>query len=165
MEVKIANGWEIHCTTIFLELYKILVDEVKGLIEKDPDNFDTHPTYHLLHSVDFHLWEYVPSDPSNKLFVLGNTLGKDHRAWKRVKKMMPDRYRLFFQYRSSPPKAIVYAYFNDRREGVIRKDGAKNDIYTVFLKMLESKNVASSWEDLLKKSKRFSEDDTLFGKQ
>ena len=154
MEVKTANGWEIHCTTVFLEVYEILVAEVNALVVKDPDNFDTHPSYDLLSSVDFHLWEFVPSDPANKIFLLGNTLGKDHRAWKRVKKpKLPERYRLFFQYRSSPPKAIVYAYFNDRRDGVTRKDGARNDIYNVFVKMLKSGRVASSWEELIKEAK------------
>lgn len=154
MEVKIVNGSEIHCTTIFLEVYRVLVDEVNELIRKDPENFDAHPSYDLLKSVDFHLWEYVPSDPSNKLFFLGNTLTKKHRAWKRVKKpKLPDRYRLFFQYRSSAPKAIVYAYFNDRRENIIRKSGARNDVYTVFQKMLDSGRVASSWDELIKESK------------
>jgi toxin YhaV len=79
---------------------------------------------------------------------LGSTLGKKHSHWRRVKKNnLPDRYRLFFQFRSDS-KTIIYAWFND--ESTLRKDGAKTDVYTVFESMLKNGNPPSDWEALIK---------------
>ena len=61
-------------------------------------------------------------------------LGWSRGLW-RMKKGMPDRYRLCFRFASSPVKPIVYVWFND--EDTLRKAGAKSDVDAVFRRMLE----------------------------
>ena len=45
--------------------------------------------------------ELAPANPDAPDFRLGKALGSDHTNWRRVKKGMPDRYRLFFCFASN----------------------------------------------------------------
>ena len=67
--------------------------------------------------------------------------------WRRVKKGMPDRYRLFFRFASKPVKLIVYVWFND--EDTLRKAGSKTDVYEVFKRMLSRGQVPGGVKELL----------------
>jgi toxin YhaV len=67
-----------------------------------------------------------------------------------VKKGMPDRYRLFFRFASSPVQLIVYVWFND--EYTLRKAGSKTDVYETFKRMLMRGEVPSSINVLLTES-------------
>jgi toxin YhaV len=83
---------------------------------------------------------------------LGKTLGKEYSNWRRVKKGMPDRDRLFFRFASSPVQLIVYVWFND--EDTLRKAGSKTDVYEAFKRMLMRGEVPSSINVLLAESQK-----------
>ncbi len=88
----------------------------------------------------------VPMNPASPLFEQGNTLGSAHRHWRRVKRRMTPRYRLFFQF-SSLQSQIVFAWLND--ESSLRQDGAKTDVYRVFKRLLDQGKVPDSWGQLM----------------
>ncbi|HET7159325.1 MAG TPA: type II toxin-antitoxin system YhaV family toxin, partial [Burkholderiales bacterium] len=67
--------------------------------------------------------------------------------WRRVKKGLPERYRLFFRFASRPVKLIVYVWFND--EDTLRKAGSRTDVYEVFKRMLMRGKVPESIPALL----------------
>jgi toxin YhaV len=77
----------------------------------------------------------VPVNPADPLFRLGHTLGKSHGNWRRIKKGLPQRYRLFFMFASNPLPVVIYAWLND--EDTLRKEGSRTDVYEVFKRMLE----------------------------
>ena len=91
--------------------------------------------------------ELVPANPDAPDFRLGKTLGPDNTNWRRVKAGMPDRYRLFFRFASSPVKMIVYVWFND--EDTLRKAGSRTDVYETFKRMLARGVVPNSINALL----------------
>lgn len=144
--VTTENGWALYAHPFFIARLSELIRRVQALIKKDPENFHRHPDYDLYESVSVYVRHHVPSNPNHKDFRQGSTLGKSYRHWFRVKKGLPSRYRLFFQFRSEAPKTILYAWFNDER--TIRKDGDKNDVYAVFAALLKSKKMPNSYEEL-----------------
>jgi toxin YhaV len=89
----------------------------------------------------------VPANPDAADFRLGKTLGAGNTNWRRVKKGMADRYRLFFRFASSPVKVIVYVWFND--EDTLRKADLKTDVYEAFKRMLARGVVPSDVAELL----------------
>ena len=91
------------------------------------------------------------ADPDHPDFRLGKTLGQQYTNWRRVKKGMPDRYRLFFRY-DSKAKVIVYAWVND--EQPLRSSGSRSDPYAVFEKMLGRGNPPDEWNALVQASKK-----------
>jgi toxin YhaV len=91
-------------------------------------------------------------NPDHPDFRLGKTLGLEYTNWRRVKKGMPDRYRLFFRFASSPVRLIVYVWFND--QDTLRKAGSRTDVYEVFKRMLARGDVPSSMIDLSNASSR-----------
>ncbi|MFZ5557570.1 MAG: type II toxin-antitoxin system YhaV family toxin [Pseudomonadota bacterium] len=80
--------------------------------------------------------------------MVGKTLGPEYAHWRRVKKGMLDRYRLFFRFVSCPVKLIVYVWFND--DNTLRKAGSKTDVYEAFRRMLARGVVPATIEDLLR---------------
>ena len=143
-----VNGWKLYISGIFENQLEKLTKEVEAIADKDPDHFYHHPKYKLLLAIQDNIYRKIPLNPNDVKYRLGSTLGKRHSHWRRVKKnKLPDRYRLFFQFRSDS-KTIVYAWFND--ESVLRKEGAKTDVYTVFEAMLKNGNPPTSWEALIK---------------
>ena len=82
---------------------------------------------------------------------LGKKLGSDSSHWRRVKKGMPDRYRLFFRFASNPVKVIVYVWFND--ENTVRKVGSKTDVYEAFTRLLVRGVVPSDIDALLREAR------------
>ena len=91
--------------------------------------------------------ETIPADPGGAEYRLGNTLGGEHRHWRRAK--IGRRFRLFFRYDTSS-RIIVYAWVNDRETQ--RKAGSKTDPYNVFRKLLDRGNPPDTWNELLKTS-------------
>jgi toxin YhaV len=89
----------------------------------------------------------VPANPDAPEFRLGKTLGSDNTNWRRVKAGMPDRYRLFFRFASTPMKMVVYVWFND--EDTLRKAGSRTDVYEAFKRMLARGTVPSDIRALL----------------
>jgi toxin YhaV len=149
-DAMVVNGWKLYVSDIFEEQLDHLIQEVEELAEKDPEHFYEHPKYKLLFAIQDNIYNKIPSNPNDVKYRLGSTLGKKHSHWRRVKKNnLPDRYRLFFQFRSES-KTIIYAWFND--ESTLRKEGAKTDVYAVFEKMLKSGNPPTTWEELIKRA-------------
>ncbi len=146
----IVNGWGLY----YFRSFKAMLDELEAVVTQlaldDPKGYKTHPKTKLLASVYKAIAEVVPANPDAAEFRLGKTLGADNTNWRRVKKGMPDRYRLFFRFASSPVKVIVYVWFND--EDSLRKAGSKTDVYETFKRMLSRGSVPSGISALLEKS-------------
>ncbi|OWP50280.1 type II toxin-antitoxin system YhaV family toxin [Pseudomonas nitroreducens] len=147
-KVAVQNGWSLYGHPLFLQRLEDLVSEVEELSEEDPDGFTHHSTFKLYDKVAKAMMERIPADPSARAFLLGNTMGEENRHWRRAKEGLPDRYRLFFQYRSAAPQTIIYVWLNDC--ATLRKDGARTDVYVVFRKMLTKGTVPGSFDELLK---------------
>jgi len=142
----IRYGWEILFFRSFYNTYVELIAEVKTLRQKDPDGFKTHPKTKLLASIQKAIKEDVPANPLDKKFMLGNTLSKKYKEWRRVKHGLPPRYRMFFRFRSQN-KNIIFAWLN--HEGCLRKSGDRNDVYSVFKKMLDNGEIPRNYKDLI----------------
>jgi toxin YhaV len=146
---EIANGWALYNYQLFAEQLTTLKAEVASLARTDPTGYKAHPKTKLLASVYDSIRKRVPADPAHKDFRQGKTLGVGNGHWRRVKKGMPNRYRLFFRFNSAPP-IIIYTWMNN--EGTLRKAGSKSDCYEVFRKMLQNGVVPDNLEQLLKAS-------------
>ena len=147
----IANGWSLY----HYRTFKAALDELEAVVTKlaadDPAGYKTHPKTKLLASVYRAITQLVPVNPDAPDFRLGKTLGSDNTHWRRVKKGMPDRYRLFFRFASSPVKVIVYVWFND--EDTLRKAGSKTDVYQAFKRMLARGVVPTGIAELLREAR------------
>jgi toxin YhaV len=130
----LAKGWSLYYFRIFQAALDELEATVTQLAREKPNTYKTHPKTKLLASVYKAIADTVPSNPAAPEFRLGKTLGAHNTHWRRVKKGLPERYRLFFRFASSPTKVIVYVWFND--EDSLRKAGAKTDVYETFQSML-----------------------------
>lgn len=144
--VTVANDWALFGHPLFLQRLEDLLTEVEQLMATSPDDFDHHPHYKLFEKVDEAIRERVPANPAAPEYLQGNTLGKNNRHWRRVKSGLPNRYRLFFQFRSDAPKSIIYAWLND--ELTLRHKGARTDVYAIFLAKLKSNEIPSSFTEL-----------------
>ena len=143
----LAKGWRLYYFRIFQAALDELEATVTQLAREKPNTYKTHPKTKLLASVYKAITDTVPSNPAAPEFRLGKTLGAHNTHWRRVKKGLPERYRLFFRFASSPTKVIVYVWFND--EESLRKAGAKTDVYETFQSMLARGVVPSGIGELL----------------
>lgn len=151
----VEHEWKLYVSDIFENQLNQLIKEVELIAEKDPENFYNHPKYKLLVAIQDNIYKKIPLNPNDPKYRLGNTLGKKYSHWRRVKKNnLPDRYRLFFQFRSDT-KTIIYAWFND--EFTLRKEGARTDVYAVFETMLKNGNPPSDWDALIKHASTIKE--------
>jgi len=146
------NGWQLYYFRTFAAALDELEADVAALAKSDPRGYKTHPRTRLLASAFKAITERVPANPDHPEFRLGNTLGRGYGNWRRVKKGMPDRYRLFFRFASNPVKLIVYVWMND--EDTLRKAGSKTDVYEAFRRMLMRGEVPEGIEQLLKESRK-----------
>ena len=140
----------------YFKLFKAVLNELEQTVTKlavqHPAEYKSHPKTRLLASVYKCITQLVPANPDHPDFRLGKTLGKEYANWRRVKKGMPDRYRLFFRFASNPVQLIVYVWFND--EDTLRKAGSKTDVYETFKRMLVRGEVPSSINVLLAESQK-----------
>jgi toxin YhaV len=148
----IVNGWTLYRFKLLKAALDELEQTVTRLAAQDPEGYKSHPKTRLLASVYKAIMQTVPANPDAPDFRLGKTLGAEYASWRRVKKGMPERYRLFFRFASRPAKVIVYTWFND--EDTLRKTGAKTDVYATFRRMLERGEVPSGMDELLEQSRR-----------
>lgn len=146
------NGWQIFYFKTFAVALDELEAEVTRLAAKDPKGYKAHPKTRLLASVYEVITQRVPANPKDPQFRLGKTLGPTNKYWRRVKKGLPDRYRLFFRFASKPVRLIVYAWLND--EDTLRKAGSKTDVYAAFQRMLARGEVPGDIDALLKESRK-----------
>jgi len=146
----VANGWQIFYFKVFKSALDELEAAVTQLAQRDPAGYKAHPKTKLLASIYQAITRQVPANPDAPEFRLGKTLSTaamPNTHWRRVKKGLPNRYRLFFRFASSPIKVIVYVWFND--EDTLRKAGAKTDVYETFKRMLSKGTVPQSIDELL----------------
>lgn len=137
--------WQKYCYTLLYYRLEILRRAVFHLREKDPENYARHPTAKLFVSV-IRALDDAAQDPTLPKFELGKPLGPEHTAWRRIKQLLPPRYRLFFRF-SSQERQVIFVWLNDER--TLRKAGASSDVYNVFKRMLEKGDVPSRLKELL----------------
>jgi toxin YhaV len=145
------NGWNIYFFKLFKEIIDELILNVKARKAIDPENYKSSQKYKLLKSIYKCITEYVPANPNSRDFLLRKNL----RKWRRVKRNLPKRYRLFFRFTSSP-KDIFFIWINDRSTS--RQDGARTDCYEVFTKKLAHKDIPSNPKSLKIDSSLMKED-------
>lgn len=122
-------------------------NEANKILDSGRPGAFNHPKVKLMAALDRLVFEIITSDPASSKFLLGNTLGPKHRAWRRAK--FGGQYRVFFRF-DSKAKIIIFGWVND--EDWLRAYGSKTDAYAVFAKMLESGSPPSTWTDLLGES-------------
>ena len=144
------NGWQLYYFRAFAAALGELETQVAALAASDPRGYKAHPRTRLLASVYKSITERVPANPDHPDFRLGKALGRDYGNWRRVKKGLPERVRLFFRFASRPVKLIVYVWFND--EDTLRKAGSKTDVYETFRRMLGRGVVPMGIDGLLRES-------------
>jgi toxin YhaV len=149
--MTVYNGWRLYAFELFAHQLSRLKEKVKRLRAKDLEGYKSHPTTILLALVYRAMAVTVPENPEHPDFRLGHTLGKTYAHWRRVKKGLPARYRLFFRFGSQPIRIIVYAWLNV--EFTLRKTGAKTDVYAAFRRMLSRGEVPTSLEELIRHSR------------
>jgi toxin YhaV len=142
-----TSNYKVAYFKLFHDQYYQLAKDVKAIAEKSPKDYKSHPKTKLLAKVYKVVHMDICNDPTHKCFRLGNTLGPKYRTWKRAKSGLPDRYRLFFMYRSNERKSII-AWMNN--EFSLRQQNGKNDPYIIFKKMLDNKKIPSNWNELKK---------------
>ncbi len=147
----LIKGWQIYYVRPFAAALDELEAEVIALAEKNPADYKAHPKTRLLASLYKAITATVPANPDHADFRLGKTLGSQYANWRRVKRGMPERYRLFFRFASKPAKLIVFVWFNDA--DTLRKAGSKTDVYETFRRMLSRGVVPDGIDVLLKESK------------
>ncbi len=144
MSNLICNGWEIFFhAQLFGQQYQQLRDRVTLLKQRLPDaEFKTHATVKLFAAITVGIEVKIPSDPFASHFALTAAL----KRYGRMKKMgLPERYRLFFRaFETSERKSIVILWL-----GFPRKEGAKDDCYQVFSKMVAQGDFPDGMEPLL----------------
>lgn len=134
--------------SVFLHRLGILANSVEWLRRRSPGTYKKHKDVKLLLAV----WKVIAeslAEPASPRYFLGNTLGSEHRHWRRCKEGLPPRYRLFFQF-SSERLICIYAWLND--EKTLRKEGARTDVYAAFRRLLERGVIPSGFVDLLRQS-------------
>ena len=146
----VLNGWRIYYHRIFKAALDELEATVSKLAEDEPASYKSYPKTRLLASLYRSITQLVPVNPDAPDFRLGKTLGAEYANWRRVKKGMPDRYRLFYRFASRPVQVIVYVWFND--EHTLRKAGARTDVYETFKRMLARGVVPDGIAELLRES-------------
>ncbi|HEY9800267.1 MAG TPA: type II toxin-antitoxin system YhaV family toxin [Leptolyngbyaceae cyanobacterium] len=140
----VSNGWEIYFhPQLFATQYQELLERVSRLQGQLPEaEYKTHATVKLFAAITTAIESKIPLDPFASHFALTGAL----KRYGRVKKMgLPERYRLFFRaLETEKLKVIVILWL-----GFPRKEGAKDDCYQVFTKMIERGTFPDSMDELL----------------
>jgi toxin YhaV len=146
------SGWRLFAHAAFAAAFDALVADVARLRAINPTGYVQHPKTKLLRRIIDLIEVEIPRDPGAAQYALGNTLGPEHRHWRRAKFL--GRFRLFFRY-SSADRVIIYVWVND--ENTLRKAGGRNDPYTVFRSMLRKGRPPDDWNALLKEAAALKE--------
>ena len=143
----LVNGWTLLQDPAFAEGYEDLVATVEGLWKKYPETYRKKAPTKILAAIEKLTKEVIPADPTSSAFDLGNTIGPEHRAWKRAKFLQ--QFRLFFRY-DTKSKIIIYGWVND--EKTKRAYGSKTDAYRVFQKRLAAGDPPTDWDELIERA-------------
>ena len=80
MPARQSNGWEIWFSDVFDARWRQTREQVKYLkTTLNTADFNAHPEVKLFAALVKIVHELVPSDPEASQFLLGNTLGTQHR--------------------------------------------------------------------------------------
>jgi toxin YhaV len=142
------HGWILLFHDCVVEQLQTLYAATERAQRNDPQNYHSNANVKLFRSLTQLILEVVPTDPGRAEYRQGNTLGLEHRHWRRAK--IGRRFRLFFRY-DSRSKTIVFAWVNDER--TLRSSGSKSDPYAVFETMLKKGNPPDDWETLVAASR------------
>ena len=142
------HGWTLLFHEGVIEQLRKLQAAAERAEQNDPQGFESNANVKLFRALSQLILDTVPSDPARDEYRQGNTLGPEHRHWRRAK--IGRRFRLFFRY-DSRAKTIVFAWVND--EQTLRSAGSKSDPYAVFEKMLERGNPPDDWASLVAASR------------
>ena len=144
--------WEILFFVLFKQWIEALAEDVKALKNGDPEGYRSHPKTKLLAGVYKAIFTDIPANPNHPNYRATSTFNKDgkYTHWKRAKKGgIPNRYRLFFTFRSAENK-IVYVWINDEQS--LRKAGSKRDPYNIFVGLVKNGTIPNEYLDLIKQS-------------
>lgn len=146
----VVNGWTLLQDPAFAQAYEYLVATVERLRMAHPESYRKKAPTKLLAAIQKLTKEVIPADPTSPNFDLGNTIGPEHRAWKRAKFLQ--QFRLFFRY-DIKARIIIYGWVND--QSTKRAYGSKTDAYRVFRKRLAAGDPPSDWADLIRRAEPF----------
>ena len=151
MTARQSHGWSLWFAELFDARWRELRARVKHLeATVGKPAFNAHLDVKLFAALVNIVHELVPADPDAPQFLLGNTLGAQHRGWRRVKgNGLPSRMRLFFKF-SANKKVIVYAWLNDAK--TLRKQGGTTDVHVVFQGRLKAGNPPDNVDTLLEQA-------------
>ena len=141
---KSKSGWKLFVHPAFSNTFDALVAEVERLRTADRKGYKKHPKTKLLKQIVDLVEIEIPRNPGAAEYSLGNTLGPEHRHWRRAKFLR--RFRLFFRY-SSKDRVIIYAWVND--QNTLRKAGGRNNPYTIFNSLLRKGRPPDGWDVLM----------------
>jgi toxin YhaV len=140
----VINGWQIYFVKrLFGKQRRDLQAQVRHLKKAlSLDEYRQHSQVKLYVAVITAIQEKIPLDPFASHFALTGALKK----YSRVKKMgLPDRYRLFFRALQTPEQKAIFILWL----GYPRKEGAKNDCYKAFTRMVKRGDFPESLDELL----------------
>lgn len=143
----VVNEWTIWFFKTFGAQYRTLVQDVLQLKDSNPQRYKSHPKTKMLAAVQKSLREVPTQGPFHHMYSLGNSLGHQYSAWRRVKNGLPQRHRLFFQAATTPGKRIVFAWLNLHQ--ALRKERDKHDVYRIFAQMIASGEIPTEINTLL----------------
>lgn len=138
------HGWTLLFHRCVVEQLNKLSVAAARAQQADPAGYRTNANYKLLVAASRLILDTVPRNPASVDYRLGNTLGADHRHWRRAK--IGRRFRVFFRF-DTRSKTIVFAWINDQQ--TLRSSGSKSDPYRVFEQMLRRGNPPDDWPSLL----------------
>lgn len=139
-----VNGWTLILHDSFRTDYERMRDEVEQMKAADPKGYTSHGKAKLFKRITEIISTEIPADPNAAIYHLGNTMGSQHRHWRRAKFL--GRFRLFFRF-DSKTKIIIYVWVND--ENTLRKAGSKTDPYAVFKGRLTKGDPPTTWDELM----------------
>lgn len=114
----------------------------------DPASAHANANVKLFRALSHLMLDVIPASPAAEEHRQGNTLGPDHRHWRRGK--IGRRFRVFFRY-DTRSRIIIFAWVND--QSTLRASGSKTDPYTIFGKMLSRGHPPDDWQTLLHQSR------------
>lgn len=142
------HGWTLLFHECVVGQLRKLHEAAARAERNDQTGAESNANVKLFRALSALMLEAVPGDPSRDEYRQGNTLGQEHRHWRRAK--IGRRFRLFFRY-DSRAKVIVYAWVNDA--STLRSAGSTSDPYAVFSKMLARGNPPDDWTALMAASR------------
>jgi toxin YhaV len=141
------KDWLLLAHPHFEDQYSMWLKAAKTLEKKYPETYLSSDKIKRLGSLDRLVFHLIPQDPTDARYLLGNTLGKANRAWRRAK--FGSQYRVFFRF-DSGAKIIMFGWVNN--SNTLRAYGSRFDAYLVFASMLGAGNPPANWDSLLEQS-------------